>query len=257
MNEKADASALIEFVFEDHPIRTRQDAAGEPWFVAADICAPLGITHHRDALAKLDADERGSVEVDTLGGHQSVSAVNESGLYTLILRSRDATTAGTLPHRFRKWVTAEVLPAIRKTGGYMLAAAEETPEELALRAMKVLQATVERQKAQLALAMPKADALDRIAVADGSFTLQEAAKALQIRPKDLIDYLKANSWIYRRNGTDHWLGYQPRTSAGDLEHKVRTILLGDGTEKVRESVRVTPKGLTKLAKLLPVHSAVV
>ncbi|WP_338065358.1 Bro-N domain-containing protein [Thiospirillum jenense] len=93
----------------------RDDA---PWFVAADVCAVLGIENHRDAVARLDDDERGSVKVDTLGGVQSVAAINESGLYTLILRCRDATTEGTVAHRFRKWVTAEVLPSIRKTGSY-------------------------------------------------------------------------------------------------------------------------------------------
>ena len=91
---------------------------GNPWFVAADVCAVLGIEKHRDALSKLDADERGSVKVDTLGGAQDMAAVNESGLYTLILRCRNATKPGTVPHRFRKWVTSEVLPSIRKTGSY-------------------------------------------------------------------------------------------------------------------------------------------
>jgi prophage antirepressor-like protein len=115
-----DQSASVPAVFSFEANRTLRvvDQAGEPWFVAADVCGVLGIEYHRDALAKLDDDERGSVKVDTLGGTQQLAAVSESGLYTLILRCRDATTPGTLAHRFRKWVTAEVLPSLRKTGRY-------------------------------------------------------------------------------------------------------------------------------------------
>jgi len=89
---------------------------GEPWRVLADVCKVLEIRNSRDAGDRLDDDERGSVLVDTLGGLQSMTAINESGLYSLILTSRKPSAK-----RFKKWVTSEVLPAIRKTGGYMLA----------------------------------------------------------------------------------------------------------------------------------------
>lgn len=91
---------------------------GTPWFVGADVCDALKITDNRTALRKLDDDERGEHSVPTPGGKQRVSVISESGLYTLILRCRDAVTPGTIPYRFRKWVTAEVLPAIRQTGQY-------------------------------------------------------------------------------------------------------------------------------------------
>lgn len=91
---------------------------GEPWFVAADVCAAINIVNSRDAVAKLDDDERGVGLTDTLGGTQSLTIISEPGLYTLILRCRDAVKPGTVAHRFRKWVTGEVLPAIRKTGRY-------------------------------------------------------------------------------------------------------------------------------------------
>ncbi|WP_426418194.1 phage antirepressor KilAC domain-containing protein [Bradyrhizobium genosp. A] len=98
---------------------------------------------------------------------------------------------------------------------------------------------------------PKADALDRIATAQGSLNVTDAAKALQVRPKDLFSYLSSHGWIYRRAGSDHWLGYQTRVQAGDLEHKVKTVLRADGSEKITEQVRVTALGLSKLAKLFP------
>lgn len=85
----------------------------EPWFVAKDVCGALEISKHRDALARLDDDERGSVEVDTLGGKQSMASVNEYGLYNLVLGSRKPEA-----RKFKRWITHEVIPAIRKTGSY-------------------------------------------------------------------------------------------------------------------------------------------
>ncbi|EAM7588997.1 BRO-like protein [Salmonella enterica] len=92
---------------------------GAPWFVAMDVCRAIGIANHRDAVRKLDSDEKGVGSTDTLGGEQETTIISESGLYTLILRCRDAVTPGTIPYRFRKWVTGEVLPQIRKTGSYI------------------------------------------------------------------------------------------------------------------------------------------
>lgn len=92
---------------------------GSPWFVAMDVCRAIGIANHRDAVRKLDDDEKGVGSTDTLGGEQETTIISESGLYTLILRCRDAVTPGTIPYRFRKWVTGEVLPQIRRTGRYV------------------------------------------------------------------------------------------------------------------------------------------
>lgn len=91
---------------------------GAPWFVAKDACQALAIVNARDAVQKLDEDEKGVASTDTPGGPQEVTIISESGLYTLILRCRGATTPGTLPHRFRRFVTAEVLPEIRRKGSY-------------------------------------------------------------------------------------------------------------------------------------------
>lgn len=91
----------------------------EPWFVAVDICRVLDIRNSRDAVARLDADERNTVALtDGNRGNPNTNIITESGLYTLILRCDDAIKPGTTAHRFRKWVTAEVIPAIRKTGRY-------------------------------------------------------------------------------------------------------------------------------------------
>ena len=91
---------------------------GGPWFVAKDICEALELTNSRMAIKALDEDERGVTLTYTLGGKQKVGAVSESGFYKLIVRSRKASTPGTLPHRFSNWVFREVIPSIRKTGAY-------------------------------------------------------------------------------------------------------------------------------------------
>ncbi|ECK2141156.1 hypothetical protein FQW43_15275 [Salmonella enterica subsp. enterica serovar Enteritidis] len=110
-------SQINHFYFENHSVRTIT-INGDPWFVAKDVCDSLQLTNSRMALLALDDDEKGVSLIDTLSGSQQMSIINESGLYTLILRCRDAVKPGTVPHRFRKWVTNEVLPTIRKTGRY-------------------------------------------------------------------------------------------------------------------------------------------
>ena len=95
---------------------------------------------------------------------------------------------------------------------------------------------------------PTVDAFDRIAKADGSLCLTDAAKALQLRPKDFIQKLQSEKWIYKRAGNSHWLGYSDKVQSGYLEHKVTEVTRGDGSTKITEQVRITPKGLAKLAK---------
>ena len=110
-------SQLSTYNFESHTIRTLA-INNEPWFIAKDVCDAIGIDNNRKALLALDEDEKGVTLSNTLGGKQEMNIVSESGMYTLILRCRDAVKKGSVPHRFRKWVTSEVLPQIRKTGSY-------------------------------------------------------------------------------------------------------------------------------------------
>ena len=108
---------LSTFNFESKSIRTLA-INNEPWFVAKDVCDAIGLTNSRMSLIALDEDEKGVSLIYTPSGQQEMNIVSESGMYTLILRCRDAVKKGSIPHRFRKWVTAEVLPTIRKTGKY-------------------------------------------------------------------------------------------------------------------------------------------
>jgi len=109
------------------------DKDGDPWFVAKDVCGALELTNSRKALTSLDDDEKGVTSTYTPGGNQEVAVVSESGMYTLVLRCRDAVNEGTVPHKFRKWVTAEVIPAIRKTGEYVKGAKTTVDQRTPLR----------------------------------------------------------------------------------------------------------------------------
>lgn len=104
--------------------------------------------------------------------------------------------------------------------------------------------------AQVKEMTPKAEALDRIAKADGSMCITDAAKDLQIRPKDLFSWLSANKWIYKRTGGSGWVAYQDKLQRLLLEHKVTVVSRTDGSEKTTEQVRVTSKGLTVLSGLI-------
>ncbi|EPF6608291.1 TPA: BRO-like protein [Klebsiella aerogenes] len=118
MTSQSTPSPDAVFKFESAtPIRMF-NIDGNPWFAASDVCKALGLTNSRMSLKALDDDEKGVSSTYTVKGAQNVSVINESGLYTLILRCRDDVTPGTIPYRFRKWVTGEVLPQIRKTGRY-------------------------------------------------------------------------------------------------------------------------------------------
>ena len=136
------ASTQNTFNFESHSVRVVM-RDGEPWFVAADVCLALGLSNPSEALRSLDSDERMTLSLTEgltgrRGGARLQAIVSESGMYTLVLRCRDAVKPGTVPYRFRKWVTSIVLPAIRKTGQFTAQPridaaprAALTPEELA------------------------------------------------------------------------------------------------------------------------------
>lgn len=102
---------------------------------------------------------------------------------------------------------------------------------------------------------PKVAALDRIATADGSLCLMDAAKQLQMRPKDLITFMSAHQWIYKRAGGSAWIGYQDRIQSGLLEHKSNIVIDGAGCERIRDQVRVTAKGLARLAEIIEKEAA--
>lgn len=220
---------------------------GEPWFFADDACAILDIKNSRDAISKLDDDEKGVVSTDTLGGQQNKAIISESGLYTLTLRCRDAMKPGTKPHRFRKWITSDVIPSIRKTGSYNAAPAIDLSDPAFLRQTllgyteKVI--ALEAEKAILA---PKAEGFDRFANSTGRTILREVGKALHIGSKRGIELLREKKWTFRApNGK--WHAYSAKVDAGLLDVKYVTYTNSAGEEISTQQVYVTPKGMARLA----------
>ena len=114
MNAQVKSTAVTPFNFESQVVRTVL-IEDEPWFVAEDICKALSLSSPTMSLKALDEDERSKLN---LGRQGQANIISESGMYTLVLRCRDAVKPGTRPHRFRKWVTSEVLPSIRKNSHF-------------------------------------------------------------------------------------------------------------------------------------------
>lgn len=154
---------------------------GEPWFVAVDVCKALEIKNNRDALGRLDDDEKGVVSTDTLGGEQEVGVVNESGLYTLVLGSRKPEAKA-----FKRWITHDVIPAIRKTGGYIQGEESMSDDDLIARALVMAQKKIELREqqlkekdAQLELQKPKVDFADHVTDSDNAIDMGTFAKYAQ------------------------------------------------------------------------------
>ena len=219
---------------------------GEPWFVARDVCDALLIANSRDALAALDEDEKGVGSTDTPGGVQQVAIVNEAGLYGLILRSRKREAK-----EFRRWVTHEVLPALRKTGQYVVPQQMPSHSEALRGWAEAIDRTGELER-QLEVAGPKVAMVDQLLSSAGDYSLREAAQLLDSDPSisigrnQLLGYLIEVAWVDKLGK----LPYQRTIQAGRL--RVRTSSWDHPTQgpKVSTSVRVTPKGLAELHKLL-------
>jgi prophage antirepressor-like protein len=183
-NKQLGSASIIPFDFETNAVRVVMKD-GAPHFVAADVCRILEISKYRDAVARLDEDERVSVFVDTLGGQQAMTAVNESGLYALIFASRKPAAK-----RFRKWVTGEVLPAIRRDGSYHMNGSDQAE----LSAKRAHFATLPENTRAVAAARLQAMRMIDDLVADGmkiSHAIAEVSAETGIGKRTL--------WVHRAN----------------------------------------------------------
>ncbi|ACZ29563.1 prophage antirepressor [Xylanimonas cellulosilytica DSM 15894] len=241
---------LQQFDFHGAGVRIITDEHGDPWFVAADVAAALSLGNIHSSLSLLDDDEKGLHTVETLGGAQTTSTVNEPGLYSLVLRSRKPEAKA-----FKRWVTHDVLPAIRKTGSYGVPAL--TGPELMARALIEADATIKAAHAELAVARPKVEAFDAFLSTDGDYSVRDAAHVLSRHhailtgEKRLRDWMLTAGWLYR-DPTGAPRAYQRRIDAGHLVEKAQWHYRPDNGEKVTDppQVRVTPRGIEALAKAL-------
>lgn len=171
---------------------------GEPWFVAADICRALDVDNNRQAVSRLDEDEKGVILNDTNRGKRSMAVISEPGLYALVLGSRKPEAQS-----FRRWITHEVLPAIRQEGAYMtperLHEVLEDPDTLIALAqrLKLMQEKNRTLAAKNVELLPKADYFDRLVDHEVNLTLRETAKELSVKERSFIDYLIEHGYLYR------------------------------------------------------------
>lgn len=227
---------------------------GEPIFAAMDVAAVVGISKYRDAIAQLDDDERVSMAVDTLGGKQSISGVTESGVYSLMLISRSSKVKA-----FKRWLTHEVLPAIRKTGTYsVVPALPQTYSE----ALRELAANVEAKELAEAraneLEVPAA-AWGVMVAAHGDYAVDEAAKILsrdadiEIGRNRLFDFMATLGWTYRHGSRNSWHAYQSQVDNGRIVLRMSAAFLNAKTgemENPAPTIRVTAKGIDALRTAL-------
>lgn len=248
---------LAVFSYSGFQVRT-VDRDGEPWFVAADVCVVLGIANPTQAVSYLDDDEVSSVESTLISseGGPARRVINEAGLYSLILRSRKPEAKA-----FKRWITHEVLPAIRKTGRYETAPAPVPVESIGRRelALMVIAAEDRADAAEKAMAemAPAAEAWEVLASAEGDYSVADAAKMLSrhrlisVGQRRLFTILNELRWIYR--GSDQaWTVYQRAVDSGWLTEKASSHYHPRTGELVLDppQVRVMVKGLAELQKRL-------
>ena len=259
VQELAQTSLVVEdpavqtFVFDTKQVRLvmKEDI---PWFVAKDVCDVLEIKNVSDTLTKvLDEDEKGVDTIYTLGGKQEMAIINEPGLYSLILRSRKQEAK-----QFKRWVTHEVLPSIRKSGLYMTAPvakeATEDPETFLARAVLVAHERLAAQAKQitelkngLEEAQPAMALFESISNNGHWFTMPQAAEILgcaKMGYKNLFKFMREKGWI-----KNAYYIYQHYIEAGYFQLHGYSLMIG-GVEEPKVRVRVSYRGLAFLAKHL-------
>lgn len=188
------------FKYEENKLVRTMNISGEPWFVLKDVCDVLGLSTPARVAERLDSDEVSQAHlIDSMGRSQEMTIISESGLYNVILRS-DKPEAKP----FRKWVTAVVLPSIRKNGGYIAGQEELSPQELMAKALLVAQKTltdrdarIKELTAQNQIMQPKAEYFDELVARNLLTNFRETAKELGIKEKDFIGWLLDHKYVYR------------------------------------------------------------
>lgn len=239
-------SNIIPFTFQGADVRTLV-IDGEPWWIASDVSSVLGYRMASDATRTLDEDEKGTHLVRTPGGDQNVTIVNEPGLYSLILRSRlDKAKA------FKRWVTHEVIPSIRRTGSYSVAPQPPalpdltTPQgvlALAERLTETARQLVEAD-ARIKELEPKALVHDTLMAAqEGDLLVRQAAKAIGWQEKQLRHFLLDEKLIYRRQATCGAGQYDFYAAHADCFNAVEKVVEHTWGSCAHYTLMLTPRGL--------------
>ena len=222
---------------------------GEPWFVAADVCRALGIGNSSDAVKRLDDDEHALVSIEGLSrGNDKANIVNEPGLYGLVLASRKPEAKS-----FKRWITHEVIPSIRKTGGYIAGQETMDDDQLLANALMVAQRKIAERNKQLEAANAKiqADApkvlfAETVQKAEGDILVRQLAKLMVQRGYDtgekrLYDLLRRDGFVIKANAKDQNAPTQRSVDMGLMRSIERTVSSADKTF-ISSTTLITPKG---------------
>ena len=229
------------FKYNGKEVRTIQKD-GEPWWVLKDVCEVLGLSSPHKVFERLDDDEKGRNQIPTLGGEQEMTVVNESGLYNVILRS-DKPEAKP----FRKWVTSEVLPSIRKNGGYIANQENLTPEQIVANALIVAQNIISQKDKQIEQMKPKAEFFDAVADSRTAISMNEVSKVLGIKGygrNNLFEFLRNNGILdrwnvpYQRYIDCGWFRVieQKYTRQGEACVTTKTLVYQKGVDAIRKKI---------------------
>lgn len=213
---------------------------GEPWFVAVDVCMALGIGNVSMAISRLDDDEKNTVSLtEGIPGNPNKTIVNEPGLYALVLSSRKPEAKA-----FKRWITHEVIPSIRKHGVYIAGQEAMTAEELMAKALMVAQKTIADRDARIsalqvevAVAQPKAAYFDELVDRNLLTGIRETAKELGIKQKVFVDFLLNKKYLHRSKSGK----LTPTAGRGDGLFEMKECF-NDKTSWAGTQVMVTPKG---------------
>lgn len=241
------------FNYQDQQVRTVV-IDGEAHFVAADLCAVLEIGRVHDAVRGLDEDEKGTDTIRTPGGDQQVTIVTEAGMYSLVLRSRkpEAKT-------FKRWVTHEVLPQIRRTGSFGVTPALPQSYSEALRELAANVEAKELAEARAKELEAPAQAWGVMVSAHGDYAVDEAAKILSRDPdieigrNRLFAFMKELGWIYRQGARNNWHAYQSQVDNGRIVLRMTAAFLNVKTQEMENpapTIRITAKGVEALRSAL-------
>jgi anti-repressor protein len=236
-------NSLQKFDFNDQPVRTVM-IDGEPGFIARDICTVLEIRNTHDAISGLDDDEKGVATTDTLGGAQQMAYVTEAGMYSLVLRSRKAEAKA-----FKRWITHEVLPELRKTGRYSTSPALPQSYSEALRELAASVEAREELEAKIAADAPKVLFADSVATSDTTILVGDLAKILRgngvmIGANRLFVLLREDGYLIKRQGTDWNMPTQRAMELELFKVKETAVTHSDGHVTVSKTPKVTGKGQT-------------
>lgn len=227
---------------------------GEPWFVLKDVCEAFGEQNYRRVSARLDEEEKGVSQIATPGGMQNMTVVIEAGLYSTLFAMQPEKARGVDESyiakrqeqlkRFRKWVTSEVLPSIRKNGGYIAGQEQLTPQELMAKALLVANKTLADREARISeltvqnnIMAPKAEYFDELVDRNMLTSFRDTAKELGVKPKTFVNWLLEKKFIYR----DQKGKLMPREDKNNGLFEVKEAK-NDKTQWSGVQTLITPKG---------------